>query len=124
MSFFLVFIGSGLGGAARYGLGVLSIRLFGLGFPFGTLIINIFGSVLMGVTVALFAKSSVSGPELRLFLTTGLIGGFTTFSTFSLDAGALWYRGERLASASYVALSVVASLAALVASMIIVRRWL
>ncbi|CAN7702246.1 fluoride efflux transporter CrcB [Mesorhizobium sp. LjNodule214] len=122
MGFFLVFIGSGIGGAFRYGVGLLSLRLLGPNFPFGTLAINIVGSGLMGLVVALFALFDASGQDARLFLTTGIIGGFTTFSTFSLDAVTLWERGQHWAAISYVFASVALSLTALVAILLLMRR--
>lgn len=85
MEYFLVFIGAGIGGALRHGVNVLSLSLFGMGFPYGTLFINVIGSALMGVVIGLFAGSNLSGQDTRLFLTTGILGGFTTFSTFSLE---------------------------------------
>ena len=123
MGFFLVFIGSGIGGMLRYGVGLLSLRLLGPNFPYGTLAINIVGSALMGLVVGLFASFSIGGQDTRLFLTTGIIGGFTTFSTFSLDAVALWERGEQLAAIGYILASVIVSLAALSAALLLVRRW-
>jgi CrcB protein len=120
--FLLVFIGSGLGGMARHGVGLLSLRWFGPNFPFGTLAINIVGSALMGLVVGVFAKLNLPQQSVRLFLTTGILGGFTTFSTFSLDTVALWERGRSLAAAGYVLASVVVSLAAMVATMTLVRR--
>ncbi|WP_436284055.1 fluoride efflux transporter CrcB [Rhizobium sp. LjRoot258] len=124
VEFLLVFLGSGFGGLLRYEVGVLSIRLLGPSFPYGTLAINVVGSALMGFVVAVFATLNFSAQETRLFLTTGIIGGFTTFSTFSLDAVALWERGQYLAAASYVLASVVISLVALTLSMVLVRRLL
>lgn len=123
MGFILVFIGSGIGGMARHGVGLIALRLFGLGFPTGTLTINIVGSGLMGLVIGLFAKMDVGGEQdLRLLLTTGLIGGFTTFSAFSLDAVVLWERGEHLLAVAYVAASVLFSLAALLAMLMLMRR--
>ena len=122
MPFLLVFIGSGLGGMARHGVGLLSLRWFGPNFPFGTLAINIVGSALMGLVVGVFAKLNLPQQSVRLFLTTGILGGFTTFSTFSLDTVVLWERGRSLATAGYVLASVVVSLVAMVATMTLVRR--
>ena len=122
MGFFVVFIGSGIGGALRYGVGLLSLRLLGANFPFGTLSINIVGSALMGLVVSLFALFQIGGDDVRLFLTTGIIGGFTTFSTFSLDAVTLWERGQHLAAIGYIFASVVLSLMAMVAVLLIMRR--
>lgn len=123
MGFLLVFIGSGMGGMMRHGVGLLSLRLLGPSFPYGTLGINILGSGLMGLVVALFAAFNLGNQDARLFLTTGIIGGFTTFSTFSLDAVALWQRGERFAAVGYVVASVGLSIMTLVFTMHLARRW-
>lgn len=123
VSFLLVFIGSGLGGMLRHGVGLVATRFGGLTFPWGTLVINVGGSAMIGLVVGLFAARSISNAELRLFLTTGIIGGFTTWSTFSLDAFTLWERGEPYAATGYVAASLVLSLAALAAVLIAARHW-
>lgn len=119
----LVFLGSGLGGALRHGVNLASLRLLGPGaFPFGTLAINVVGSFAMGLVVALFAaRGGAGGPGLRLFLTTGILGGFTTFSAFSLEAVLLWERGEVASAALYVAGSVLLAIAALAAALLLVR---
>jgi CrcB protein len=122
MGFILVFIGSGIGGALRHGVGLLSFRLLGPNFPYGTLAINIVGSGLMGLFVGLFALFDIGGQDARLFLTTGIIGGFTTFSTFSLDAVTLWERGQHMAAIGYIFASVALSLTALVAVLLLMRR--
>lgn len=125
MGFIFVFIGSGIGGMARHGVGLLALRWFGPDFPVGTLAINIVGSGMMGLVIGLSAALDIGGSQnVRFFLATGLIGGFTTFSTFSLDAVALWERGEHGLAAGYVAASVILSLAALVATMLLTRRLL
>jgi len=123
MAYVLVFIGSGIGGVLRYAVGVMALRLWGAGFPFGTLAINIIGSALMGLVAGLFAALG-GGQDLRLFLTTGIIGGFTTFSTFSLDVAALWERQHYAAAVLYVVLSVGVSLAALMSVLALARRWI
>jgi CrcB protein len=94
--FLVVFLGSGIGGMLRHGVGLLALRFTGANFPWGTLVINVVGSALMGLMIGLFAARSINDPELRLFVTTGLIGGFTTWSTFSLDIVTLWERRDRL----------------------------
>jgi fluoride exporter len=95
--------------------------LFGISFPWGTLIINIFGSLLIGVFVESFALKWNPSQVVRVFLTVGICGGFTTFSTFSLDAYLLMQRGELWSSAIYMASSVVLSIAALFAGLQLVR---
>ncbi len=118
----IVILGAGLGGGLRHGVNVAVARLFpGLGFPLATLIINVLGSFLIGMLAEGFALRGAAGHPARLFLTTGVLGGFTTFSTFSLDAVALYERGETLAAAVYVLASVVAALAGLVAGLGLAR---
>jgi len=119
----LVFLGAGIGGVLRHGVNVVSPRWFGLGFPTGTMLINIAGSALMGLVAGwlAFKMQADWSRHLGLFLTTGILGGFTTFSAFSLDAMLLWERGEAGLAAAYVIGSVVLSLAALCAGLALVR---
>ena len=120
----LVFVGGGLGAAARHLVNLGAARLFGLSFPWGTLGVNVFGSLAMGLLAAwLAARYEGGGQGLRLFLATGILGGFTTFSAFSLDAVALWERGAYGAAAAYVAASVFFSIAALVVGLAFGRAW-
>ncbi|AOO84716.1 fluoride efflux transporter CrcB [Bosea vaviloviae] len=123
ISTFLVFLGAGIGGVLRHGVNLASLKWAGPGFPYGTLAINVVGSGLMGLVAGWFAfKAGEGAPQdLRLFLTTGILGGFTTFSAFSLDAILLWERGEAMLAAGYVLGSVVVSLAALVGGLAIMR---
>lgn len=102
----LVAAGGAIGSVLRYLVALLGLALFGGGFPWGTLAVNVVGSAAIGVLAAL----GVSG-EMRLLLVTGLLGGFTTFSAFSLETGMLWDRSPGLA-ALYVAASVTLGLAA------------
>ena len=89
MGYLIVFLGAGVGGAVRHGVNLACARLFGFGFPFGTLIVNLAGSFMMGVLAGWFAFRMGIPQHMRLFLTTGILGGFTTFSAFSLDAALL-----------------------------------
>lgn len=111
----LVFIGGGIGSVARHGVNVLSARLFGLDFPWGTFAVNLLGSFAIGLLAAFFAFRA--GAEwtqsARLFLITGILGGFTTFSSFSLDFAMLFERGATLPAFLYVAGSVGISLVAI-----------
>ena len=100
-------------------MNVSAVRLFGLGFPLGTLIVNVFGSLAMGLLAGYFAYRTGIPQHMRLFLTTGVLGGFTTFSAFSLDVALLMERHAYGLAAAYAALSVVASLAALFAGLAI-----
>ena len=113
MLYLIVFIGAGLGGALRHGVNVGAARLFGYGFPFGTLIVNVLGSFLIGLLAGWFAFRPGVPQDMRLFLTTGILGGFTTFSAFSLDAALLIERNAYPLAAAYVLGSVTASLVAL-----------
>ena len=113
MLYLIVFLGAGIGGALRHGVNVGAARLFGYGFPFGTLIVNVVGSFLIGLFAGYFAFKPWIGQHMRLFLTTGLLGGFTTFSAFSLDAALLIERNSFGLAAGYIVGSVAASLSAL-----------
>lgn len=113
--------GGAVGAVTRYLVSIGSGRLFGTDFPWGTLIINVTGSFLIGLFAGLFATKWDLPQAARIFLTVGICGGYTTFSTFSLDAWYLVERGETFASAVYMIGSVVLSVGALIAAMHIVR---
>lgn len=113
--------GGALGAVVRYLVAIGSGRLFGTNFPWGTLIINVTGSFLIGLFTALFAARWNLPQAARIFLTVGICGGYTTFSTFSLDAWYLIERGQTWASGVYMIASVALSVAALVAALQIVR---
>ncbi len=124
MQFLLVFVGGGLGAALRHGVNLAALRAGATAFPYGTLGINVAGSLAMGAAVAWFAVRGDVGPAARLFLATGVLGGFTTFSAFSLDAVQLVQRGQPGLAALYVLGSVGVSIAALVAGMALARALL
>lgn len=105
----------------RHGVNVAALRMLGFGFPFGTLFINVCGSLLMGILVEYYARRSGLSQPLRLFLATGVLGGFTTFSAFSLEAAQLWERGQPLMAAVYVAASVLLLVGALFCGLWLVR---
>lgn len=113
MLYLIVFIGAGIGGALRHGVNVGAARLFGFGFPFGTFIVNVLGSFVMGLFAGYFAYRTGIPEHVRLFLTTGILGGFTTFSSFSLDAALLIERHSFGLAAGYMVGSVAAGLSAL-----------
>lgn len=113
VEFLIVALGAGLGGALRHGVNLGAARLFGLGYPFGTVIVNLSGSFAMGLLTAAFLAHPAIAPAWRLALTTGVLGGFTTFSTFALDAGVMIERGAWPRAAFYVALSVAGAIAGL-----------
>lgn len=116
-----VAVGGAFGSVARYLVGIGAGKLFGMSFPFGTLIINIAGSFLIGVFVESFALKWDLPQVARVFLTVGICGGFTTFSTFSLDTAYLMQRGEMAAAMTYIASSVVLSIAALFGGLQLIR---
>ncbi len=98
-----VFLGGGIGSALRYGVGRAALALVGPGFPAGTLAVNIAGCVLMGMLAEWLAlRDTGIDASTKIFLTTGLLGGFTTFSAFALDAATLWGRGTTGLAAFYV----------------------
>jgi fluoride exporter len=123
----LVFVGAGIGGVARHLVNGACARAFGAQFPVGTLGVNVVGSLAMGLLAGwLFAKAGAGWnqnalDDARLLLATGILGGFTTFSAFSLDAVTLFERGDAGMAALYVAASVMASIAALVAGLALAR---
>lgn len=118
----LVALGGAIGASARHLTNGAAIRLFGAGFPYGTLFVNVLGSLAMGILMGwLLARSG--SDSLRLFLATGILGGFTTFSAFSLDAVSLYQRGEAMAALIYVVASVVISILALVAGLAAMRMF-
>jgi len=121
MSFTLiqVALGGALGAIARYLTGVLAVRVMGHGFPWGTFAVNVLGSFVMGVLVVVLAQ--LSATRLAPLLLTGMLGGFTTFSAFSLDAVMLYERGQAGSAASYVAASVLLSIAGLLAGLAVAR---
>jgi len=106
----LVMIGGSLGAGLRYGFGLAASKIFGLGFPWGTMLCNLTGSLLMGALVGATAMGligdSKEAEQIRLLIGVGVLGGFTTFSSFSLEAISLWQRGETIQFAVYIFLSV------------------
>jgi len=122
MVYTIVFAGAGFGGALRYGVNVAAARWLGYGFPFGTIIVNVLDSFLIGLLAGWFAYHTGTSQHLRLFLTTGLLGGFTTFSAFSLDVALLVERNAPLTAALYVLASVGLALAGLFLGLAIFRQ--
>jgi CrcB protein len=121
MTYLIVFLGGGLGAALRHGVNILSVRLLGTAFPYGTLFINVGGSLVMGLIAGYFAFRGGISQHWTLFLTTGVLGGYTTFSAFSLDVALLYERGEPWLALTYVLLSVVVSIGALFAALALTR---
>jgi CrcB protein len=121
-SFALVFIGAGLGGALRHAFNIGFARWLPGALGASTLTVNVLGSFLMGVLIEWLAARVGTPAEWRVFLATGVLGGFTTFSAFSLDAVVLYQRGQLTAAALYVLASVMLSLLALAAGLLLARQ--
>ena len=123
MNYLLVFVGGGIGSTLRHIVNVVCPRFLGTNFPYHTFIINISGSTIMGLIAGYLAFRGEASQSWRLFLMTGILGGYTTFSAFSLDAALLYERGEVGLAALYVAGSVVLSIAGLFAGLALVRHF-
>ena len=120
MHWLLVFVGGGLGAVARHGINRAGLAALGPGFPWWTLAVNVAGSLAIGLLAGLFGALE-TGHNARLFLVTGFLGGFTTFSAFSLDALTLWERGAPVQAGLYVVGSVILSLAAAAVGLMLSR---
>ena len=112
MNVLFVAAGGAIGAALRHLSGVWTLRMFGPGYPWGTLFVNVLGSLLMGFFIAWLVKRTGTSNEIRLFVATGILGGFTTFSAFSLDVANLVEKGAMSGAIGYIAASVFFSLAA------------
>src|SRR5262245_31479483 len=122
MGYLIVFLGGGIGAALRHGVNLAFARLLGTAFQCATLFENVSGSISMGALVGLFAFKGGIPQHWQLFLTTGILGGYTTFSTFSLDVALLYERSELGLAALYVGLSVALSIGGLFAGLALVRN--
>jgi CrcB protein len=122
MNYLLVFVGGGLGASLRHTVNVACARCMGLSFPWGTFIINISGSIVMGLIAGYLAFKGEASQPWRLFVMTGVLGGYTTFSAFSLDTALLYERGEVGLALAYVLGSVLLSIAGLFAGLALVRH--
>ncbi len=114
--------GGAIGAVLRHLVGLLTSQLAQTEFPWGTLSVNVIGSFIMGALVTYFALIWTPSQEVRAFLTVGVLGGFTTFSTFSLDVMTLWERGASMAAMGYIMASIMLSIFALMAGMMIIRQ--
>lgn len=123
MVYLLVFLGGGLGSVLRHIVNVLSARWLGTSYPWGTMTVNVTGSLIMGLFAGYFAFRGDATQSMRLLLMTGVLGGYTTFSAFSLDAMLLYERGMPGAAALYALLSVILSVGALAAGLGLVRHF-
>src|ERR671916_170867 len=107
MGYLIVFLGGGVGAALRHGVNIGAARLVGTAFPYGTMLINITGSLAMGLLAGYFAFKTEISQHWKLFLTTGILGGYTTFSAFSLEVVLLYERGQLFSALAYILGSVV-----------------
>lgn len=120
----LIFLGGGTGAVCRYGTSLLAGRWFGNAFPYGTLLINLIGAFLIGLIVELLALKYSASPQLKLLLVTGFLGGYTTFSAFSLETALLLQRGDYALGLLYVLASVLGTVALVFAATALVRQFL
>lgn len=119
----LVMLGGGLGAGGRYLVNLAALRLLGPLFPWGTLTVNVVGSLAMGLFIGWLVHHETGGMNwTRHLVATGFLGGFTTFSAFSLDVAVMWERGDVTAAMSYILASVVLSIAAVFLGLHLVRQ--
>ncbi|WP_417709111.1 fluoride efflux transporter CrcB [Roseibium aggregatum] len=119
----LVMLGGGLGAGGRHLVSLVTLRVFGPGFPVGTLTVNVVGSLIMGLFIGWLVRNETADLQtLRYFVATGFLGGFTTFSAFSLDTSVLWERGDTHLALIYVVVSVVLSILAVFAGLMLMRQ--
>ena len=123
LGYLIVFLGGGIGAALRHGVNLATTRLLGGYFPYATLIENVTGSLVMGMLAAYFAFKSGMPQHLRLFLTTGILGGYTTFSTYSLDVALLYERGELGLATFYALGSAILAIGGLFVGLTLVRYY-
>lgn len=123
LNFLIVGIGGAIGSMLRYGAGILSLKMGFINFPWGTLTINILGSFCIGLVVGLLAHAQNWSEDIRLFAVVGILGGFTTFSAFSLDTVLLFERGQYFYAGLYVAGSVLISIAATFLGLFLIRTF-
>jgi len=122
--FFWICLGGGIGTSARYGLSGWTQRLAGPGFPAGTLAVNVIGSLLLGILMEVGVTGGLLAPTLRLTLTTGVIGGFTTYSTFNYETIEYLREAAWPLAAANVAVTVIVCLGAGLAGLAIGRWWI
>lgn len=124
-SYLLVFVGAGIGGVARYALSVMFGEVAArFSFPIGTLVVNVSGSFMMGLIAGYFLARGELPPDMRLFLMTGIVGGYATFAGFSLDCVIMLDRGEFGAAMLYIATMIILSTAAIYAAILTVKTFL
>ncbi|WP_173931489.1 fluoride efflux transporter CrcB [Chelativorans sp. Marseille-P2723] len=121
----IIAAGGAIGASLRHLVGLAALRMLGPAFPWGTLAVNVTGSLVMGVFIEWLARrAGGASHELRLFIATGVLGGFTTFSAFSLDVASLWERGASALAVTYGIASVAGAMAALFAGLWLARTFL
>jgi CrcB protein len=121
--FIMVFVAGGLGSMARYGASMAGLRLLGPGWPYGTFAVNVIGGLLMGALAGFLAlRGGADQERLRILLGVGFLGGFTTFSAFSLEAALMIERKDYATAAGYVGLSVALAIGALFVGLLAARR--
>jgi CrcB protein len=120
----LVAVGGAIGSVARYLTGMFAVRLFGPNFPWGTLAVNVVGSLAIGIFAELIARRFSAPMEWRLFIITGILGGFTTFSAFSLDIATLFDSSAPWMAFVYLAMTMLVSLVAVFAGLALMRALL
>jgi fluoride exporter len=123
MNLLLVMLGGAIGSGARYLVGRWALALLGANFPWGTLAVNLVGGLLMGLLTGGLTRLNLPGEHWRLLLAVGVLGGFTTFSSFALETANLLSGGGGVTAAGYVAVSVIGAIAAVFAGLAIVRAW-
>lgn len=121
MKTLLVMAGGAIGAALRFHLGGVTIRAFGPYFPWGTLIANISGGLLMGLLAGTLARIGSNNEPWRLFLAVGVLGGFTTFSAFTLETFGMIERGQYALAAAYILISVAGAIAGLAVGLLFLR---
>lgn len=118
-----IFIGAGMGGIARFSFGKIALQIFGNAFPLGTLGVNIIGSFFIGIAAGILSKQTNYSDFIQYFFMIGFLGGFTTFSTFSLDILRLFENGRLLEAFAYILLSVILSIFAVFVGMVICQKF-
>jgi len=121
MNLLAVFLGGGIGSVLRYLCSILCLKTISSPFPFGTFLINIFGSLFLGFMLGLFVTKTGSNSQLKLFLTVGVAGGFTTFSTFSVETFNLFKDGHNYLAMIYPITSVFLGFCAVIAGFYLAR---
>lgn len=122
MQLVLVFLGAGIGGVLRFLFGKAATQIMGAGFPYGTLGVNVIGGFCMGIAAAILAKNADNSGLIQYFVMVGILGGFTTFSAFSLDVVKLAQSGQMAIAALYIGASVVLSIGAVLLAMALIHK--